>query len=192
MRKRLTAVLSLLLAALLLAGCGMPAPLLTGPLHKTREDYATLTLRPFNRMPYQRPDVEAIRAKADEIKDALNGGVRFRKLTRMLDEFYSMYYSADTMYTIADIRNCQDLTNRRSTPSMQADTLCLKVGHGELGFATLHGFIVADSNTAAVGHRLGIYFEDVAKTAQSLPDLHELFVHFITICCVIRPQSYKL
>ena len=111
MRKRLTAVLSLLLAALLLAGCGMPAPLLTGPLHKTREDYATLTLRPFNRMPYQRPDVEAIRAKADEIKDALNGGVRFRKLTRMLDEFYSMYYSADTMYTIADIRNCQDLTN---------------------------------------------------------------------------------
>ena len=109
MRKRLRIVLSLLLATVLLAGCAGPAPLLAGTLHKTREDYASLELRPFDEMPYERPDVGAMRAKADEIEEALDKGVRFRKLTRMLDEFYAMYYSADTMYTLADIRNCQDL-----------------------------------------------------------------------------------
>ena len=111
MKKRLCIVLSLLLAAVLLAGCGMPAPLLASPLHKTREDYAALELRPFDEMPYERPDVEAMRAKVDEIEAALDAGVRFRKLTKLLDEFYALYYSADTMYTLADIRNCQDLSN---------------------------------------------------------------------------------
>ena len=111
MNKKLSCVLALVLTAALLCGCADASGYLMGLFSHEREDYAVRTLCRFSDMPYERPDLDAMRNKAAEIEEALGKKGRFRKVTSLLDELYAMYDSADTMATIADIRNCQDLTD---------------------------------------------------------------------------------
>ena len=111
MNKKLSCVLALVLTAALLCGCADASGYLMGLFSHEREDYAVRTLCRFSDMPYERPDLDAMRNKAAEIEETLGKKGRFRKVTSLLDELYAMYDSADTMATIADIRNCQDLTD---------------------------------------------------------------------------------
>lgn len=111
MKKKTLSLLSLLLCVCLLCGCSGVSGSLTGLLSQEREDYAVRTLCRFADMPYERPDLDAMRTKAAEIEEALEKSARFRKVTGLLDELFALYYSADTMAAIADIRNCQDLTD---------------------------------------------------------------------------------
>ena len=111
MKKKTLSLLSLLLCVCLLCGCSGVSGSLTGLLSQEREDYAVRTLCRFADMPYERPDLDAMRSKAAEIEEALVKSARFRKVTGLLDELFALYYSADTMAAIADIRNCQDLTD---------------------------------------------------------------------------------
>lgn len=111
MKKKTLSLLSLLLCVCLLCGCSGVSGSLTGLLSQEREDYAVRTLCRFADMPYERPDLDAMRTKAAEIEEALVKSARFRKVTGLLDELFALYYSADTMAAIADIRNCQDLTD---------------------------------------------------------------------------------
>ena len=111
MKKKRLIILSLLLTVCLLCGCGSAPGALLGLLSSQREDYAARELCRFSDMPYERPDVGAMRGKAAEIEKALNGNARFRRVTELLDEFFALYDTANTMTTIADIRNCQDLTD---------------------------------------------------------------------------------
>lgn len=111
MNKKLICTLALLLAAALLCGCGgLPGRLADGLAHE-REDYAVRELCRFEDMPYERPDLDALRDKAAQLEAALEGRASYRQVTRLLDEVYAMYNSFDTMSTIADIRNCQDLSD---------------------------------------------------------------------------------
>ncbi|MBO5496389.1 MAG: hypothetical protein J5967_03215, partial [Oscillospiraceae bacterium] len=110
MNKKLSCVLALVLAAALLCGCGAPGAL-AGLFSSSREDYAVRELCRFEDMPYERPDLDALRDKAAQLEEALAGKAGFRKVTKLLDEVFAMYNSFDTMTTIADIRNCQDLSD---------------------------------------------------------------------------------
>ena len=103
MLKKLTAVLAVLLAALMLCGAALP----NGWYN---EDGTDVPLR-FADMPYTRPDPEAMRVLADRLTDVLANAGGYRRAVELLDQLFTDYYSANTMYTIADIRSCQDLTN---------------------------------------------------------------------------------
>lgn len=111
MKKKCPVILAFLLSLCLLCGCGASHGALLGLFSHAREDYAVRELCRFADMPYERPDLNAMQDKAAEIENALNSRARFRKVTGLLDELFAMYNTADTMTTIADIRNCQDLTD---------------------------------------------------------------------------------
>ncbi len=103
--------IALLLAMCVLCSCGAAGSFAERPTGENREQYAAREICRFSEMVYERPDVEAFASKAAEIELALENGTSYRKLEAMLDELYAMYNSADTMLTLADIRNCQDLTD---------------------------------------------------------------------------------
>ena len=111
MKKRYLMILSMLLTVCLLCSCSTVPAALSDLFSHEREDYAVREICRFEDMPYERPDLKTMRDKAAEIEKALADGMRFRKVTGLLDELFAMYNTADTMITIADIRNCQDLTD---------------------------------------------------------------------------------
>jgi hypothetical protein len=124
MKKKLTAILAMLLAGMLL--CGSASPGIAAGIEKgitaaggTPKSAPSEESAPaaadeicrFEDMPYVRPDLDMIRGKADALIAGLGSGLGYREAVNRLDEFFSLYYSANTMCTIADIRNCQDLTD---------------------------------------------------------------------------------
>jgi len=110
MKKISLLFISLLLALALLTGCAAP-------------DYATIfavteTPAPdrdgfdsFDDIEYIRPDFEAIQNTAAALCDALDSPFKFRQVKPLLDEFYAQCSDFDTMYVLAYIRSCQDMTD---------------------------------------------------------------------------------
>ena len=105
-RKKINAAISALLCALLLGGC-----VLDSLLEFDRADYTAKEMCSFDDMEYARPDVQEFEDKAQEIEQALNDGKKLKAVEALLDELYAMYYSFDTMFTLADIRSCQDVSD---------------------------------------------------------------------------------
>ena len=116
MKKRTIGLISALLAMLLLAGCGS--------VQKAAESIAEAVsgssfsgarrspdMVHFDDMEYVRPDLDALRADIAAAGEALDEGVPFLKTRRLLDSCFDDYYSYYTMYTLADIRSCQNLTD---------------------------------------------------------------------------------
>ena len=103
MRKKLTAILAALFALLILCGSALPDGWY-------REDGSDVILR-FDDMPYERPDAGQFRAMTDSVTRALRDGAGYRKTVALLEALFTRYYSANTMYTIADIHSCRDLTD---------------------------------------------------------------------------------
>lgn len=112
MKKRAIRLLSMLLALLMLTGCS--SSILNDQLDSA---YRALqrnfisgdrNLVPFDEMEYLRPDMSAISADFDAVNNALDGG-DIDAVSDALDACYLDYYNFDTMYTIADIRSCQDV-----------------------------------------------------------------------------------
>ena len=112
MKKRAIRLLSMLLALLMLTGCS--SSILNDPLDSAYRALqrnfisADRNLVPFDEMEYLRPDMSAISADFDAVNDALDGG-DIDAVSDALDACYLDYYNFDTMYTIADIRSCQDV-----------------------------------------------------------------------------------
>ncbi len=105
-KKKISAAISVLLCVLLLGGC-----VLDSLLEFDRADYTAKEICSFDDMEYVRPDVQAFEDKALEIEQALTDGTKLNAVEALLDELYAMYYSFDTMFTIADIRSCQDVSD---------------------------------------------------------------------------------
>ena len=103
MKKKLTAILAVLLTALILCGSALPNGWYS-------EDGTEQTLR-FSDMPYERPDPAGFALLFDQLSQVLENEGGYRKAVALLEELFTRYYSANTMYTIADIHSCQDLTD---------------------------------------------------------------------------------
>ncbi len=65
----------------------------------------------FSDMPYERPDLTELETLIERAEAAMNGGAPYDEVEAMLDDCYAFYYHYDTMYTLADIRSCLDLTD---------------------------------------------------------------------------------
>ncbi len=123
MRKRRgTALLSLLLAALLLCGCVRDAQPLSWTLYRGKQLIEAAAparstgrdegeMLPFGQMEYVRPDPEALHQAIAEVEPALEGGKNVRAVMTLLDRCYDEYYHFYTMYNLANIRACQDMTD---------------------------------------------------------------------------------
>ncbi len=117
MRKR-KAILALMLAALLLGGCG-PAGAGARMANQSRAvsgvtlpDRGGLALRPFDEIEYSRPGLEELSAAVEAVGQALDRGEKLKTVTGLLDSCYDLYYRFYTMYNLADIRSCRDTTDR--------------------------------------------------------------------------------
>lgn len=112
MKKRSIRLLSMLLALLMLTGCSSSIlnDQLDSAYRALQRNFisADRNLVPFDEMEYLRPDMSAISADFDAVNDALDGG-DIDAVSDVLDACYLDYYNFDTMYTIADIRSCQDV-----------------------------------------------------------------------------------
>ena len=116
MKKRRIGLISALLAVLLLAGCGSVqqaaesiAEAVSGSSFSGARRSPDMVH--FDDMEYVRPDLDALRADIAAAGEALDEGVPFLKTRRLLDSCFDDYYSYYTMYTLADIRSCQNLTD---------------------------------------------------------------------------------
>lgn len=65
----------------------------------------------FDDIEYVRPAVEALRQRVLAAEELLNDGESLETVEDALDQCYTLYYSYDTMYNIAHIRSCQDVTD---------------------------------------------------------------------------------
>ena len=95
-------LLALLLAVLmLLSGCSL--------LSVNRDGYVDMV--PFDEMRYERPDLDAILADADELIASLERGMKLREATDALDALFLEFYHIRTMETLATIRSDSDVTD---------------------------------------------------------------------------------
>ena len=109
--KKLSLILILLLLALsLLAGCAAPdfatSFVVTQTQQTNRDDFDS-----FDELEYQRPELEAMQDTAGELFAALKSPLKFRQVNALLDEFYAQCSNFDTMYVLAYIRSCKDMTD---------------------------------------------------------------------------------
>lgn len=72
----------------------------------TRSAYEAMV--PFDQMQYSRPDLEEIRAQTEKTTAMLTDGSTEKQVIEALDACNELYYRFDTMYTLADIRACQN------------------------------------------------------------------------------------
>ena len=68
-------------------------------------------LIPFDEMPYERPDLDEMRAAIDQVGEALDSGADYETVEALLDACDECYAAFDTMEAIAFIRSCQDMTD---------------------------------------------------------------------------------
>ena len=101
MKKKITAILTVLLAALLLCGNASPVGL---------PEYEETEVR-FEDMEYERPDPAAFQALAVQVVQMLEETMGYRRTVEKLDELFAQYIYVGTMLTLADIHNSQDLTD---------------------------------------------------------------------------------
>lgn len=65
----------------------------------------------FSEMEYSRPDIEEMRSCVNGIYDLLDNNGSYNDVTAALDEYYELYWSFDTMQTLASIRSDLDTTD---------------------------------------------------------------------------------
>lgn len=116
-KNRFLSLLSLLLCALLLCGCAewdetwrsIESFFAESGEQDHRHDSEDMV--PFSQMVYERPDVDALEERVALVQEALDNGKRLRTVEELLDDCYESYYDFSTMYVLADIHNCLDLSD---------------------------------------------------------------------------------
>ena len=95
-------LLALLLAlVMLLSGCSF--------LSAGRDAYVSMV--PFDEMRYERPDLDAALADADDLIASLQGGMKLRAATGALDSLFLTFTHMRTMETLSTIRSDSDVTD---------------------------------------------------------------------------------
>lgn len=65
----------------------------------------------FRDMVYERPTLEELETLIADAEEAMEAGADFATVEPLLDDCFLYYYHYDTMYTLADIRSCLDLSD---------------------------------------------------------------------------------
>ena len=108
MKKRVVSIISLLLALLLLAGCGAGehavAFVTTDSGVMPRGEFTQ-----FDELEYVRPDMAEIEALVVEIFNVLEKPLKHNELNSLVEEFFRLCNNFDTMYSLAYIRSCKDM-----------------------------------------------------------------------------------
>ena len=95
-------LLALLLAlVMLLSGCSF--------LSAERDAYVSMV--PFDEMRYERPDLDAALADADDLIASLQSGMKLREATTALDSLFLTFTHMRTMETLSTIRSDSDVTD---------------------------------------------------------------------------------
>ena len=104
MKKKTAKVLALLLAlSLLLGGCSPAAEEAAGGLAPGES---------FEDLEYSRPDIAEMEEAVARLQESLGKISLPSTLRKQIEDCYDFYYHYDTMFSLADIRNCQDLSDR--------------------------------------------------------------------------------
>ncbi len=118
MKKKLTAIISLLLAALLLSSCAvtgaapMPVRVFSGIIDSISGIFSGNTGGvSFSEMEYVRPDMDAIEEDFQTATDALEYNASYSRISKTLTQCINDFYDFQTAYTLADIHNCLDGTD---------------------------------------------------------------------------------
>lgn len=101
MKKSIFRIITLILAALLLAGCG--------DMERIR-NYFIEDFVAYEDMEYRRPDIQAVDAALAEAIEASKGN-DLEKIVDLIYAYYDVYDDYYTNYSLADIRYCGDLTD---------------------------------------------------------------------------------
>ena len=115
MKKRLTVVVALTLALVLLCGCSLTDSALGNSIGGKLAQFAQRTSEhnpdglKFSDMRYYRPDTEKLAADVAAVEEALDSGARLKAVEDLLDVCMDDYDEFDTMYALANIYNCKDL-----------------------------------------------------------------------------------
>ncbi len=116
MKRRAAKLVSLILALVMLAGCGVPGAGLSGRLGELLSqitDTASRERNPegvmFSDMRYVRPDTEKLAADIAAVESALESGAPLKQVEELLDVCMDGYDDFSTMYSLVNIYNCKDL-----------------------------------------------------------------------------------
>ena len=115
MKKRITAVVALTLAMVLLCSCSLTDDSLGDRIGRKLSQFSAgdSDHNPdglkFSEMHYYRPDTEKLAADVAAVEQALEDGARLKKVEGLLDVCMDDYDEFDTMYALANIYNCKDL-----------------------------------------------------------------------------------
>lgn len=108
--RKITAVFAAIILALsLLTGCAGAE--MSTAVFMTQGGGARAMPESFDKIEYIRPDMDAIEDKADALCMALANPLRFARVNRLLDEYYELCAQFDTMYVLAYIRSCRDMSD---------------------------------------------------------------------------------
>lgn len=111
LRKRLVALLLSLTMLMSLCGCGIFDALspdcsdLTAQSIYNTEGANRAHIVPFDEMEYTRPDVDALKAKAEEVETLVDTLFKRREVIEGLNEFFTMYTDFYTMMNLAILRH---------------------------------------------------------------------------------------
>ena len=110
MKKKLRLLMTLLMCAVLLSGCAA-APL--NGLFGGLVDKVFDEIPHFDGMVYERPQaaLDDIERNLARLEKAFESGASFRAVKRLLDRCYEDYCHFDTMYCLAEIRSCCDMSD---------------------------------------------------------------------------------
>ncbi len=116
MKKRSCAVIAMVLAFVMLAGCGLPGSDLSGWVSgklSQVKDAAPQERNPdevmFRDMHYARPDIDKLGADVEAVENALKNGASLKDVEDLLRVSLDGYDEFATMYHLANIYNCKDL-----------------------------------------------------------------------------------
>lgn len=131
MKKKITAIAVLVLAALMLSSCTASVPpamgisglfqgveeirdALSGFFSEFREDDGSEVddgMVPFSEMEYTRPETEVIAGHIDAAIAELGDGRSYSRICSCMDVCMADYWDFQTAYALADIHSCLDLTD---------------------------------------------------------------------------------
>lgn len=103
-KKLRTLALLILLTAVLLTGCALNEGETQAPALGETET--------FEELEYRRPNLEEMEQAVERLEESLGRLCLPGTLADRIEDCYDCYYDYETMLALADIRNCQDLTDQ--------------------------------------------------------------------------------